>query len=60
MSYERATLQEILRRHIRSCKSMEETYERQSDKVGAIFERGIIAGLERAIEVADNMEAESK
>lgn len=50
-------IQEVLRLHVRSARSMYETYERLSDVDGCRYEKGVIDGLERAIEVADYREA---
>jgi hypothetical protein len=51
------TIQVILQLHVDSCQSMYDTYKRVGDMDGCRYEQGKIDGLERAIEVADNMAA---
>lgn len=50
-------IQEVLQLHVDSAESMRDTYKRVGDQDGVIFERGMIAGLQRAIEVANYMDA---
>lgn len=51
-------IQEVLRLHVKSCQSMADTYERMGDKEQRKFQEGMVAGLERAIEVADYRDSE--
>ena len=49
------TIQDILRRHIQSSESMRETFSRMGKFREADFQAGLIAGLTRAAEIADNL-----
>lgn len=48
---------EVLLLHRHSAESMRDTYSRIGDRAGYTFEKGFIAGLERAAEVYSNWKA---